>query len=150
MKQLSLGSFFVYLHLEPRDALFGGRTSPAVLYYDSRITRLPAMYFDVCSLYPHVQKKFEYLTQHPTILRSDACKDVDLNFVFGLIKCKILPPTNLLFPVLPFRSEKLTFPLCRTCVLKQQQQTCNHNDEERVLYGTWTSVEVQKALELGY
>ena len=150
LKQLSLGSFFVYLHLEPHDALFGGRTSPAVLYYDSRITRLPAMYFDVCSLYPHVQKKFEYPTQHPTILRGDACKDVDLNFVFGLIKCKILPPTNLLFPVLPFRSEKLTFPLCRTCVLKQQQQTCNHNDEERVLYGTWTSVEVQKALELGY
>ncbi|CAB4013527.1 DNA polymerase [Paramuricea clavata] len=150
LKQLRLDSFLEYLHLEPRDALFGGRTSPTVLYYDISSTCLPAMYFDVCSLYPHVQKKFEYPTQHPTILRGEECKDIDLYSVFGLIKCKILPPMNLLFPVLPFRSEKLTFPLCRTCVLKQQRDTCNNNDEQRALYGTWTSVEIQKALELGY
>ena len=27
---------------------------------------------------------------------------------------------------------------------------CTHNDEEKALYGTWTSIEVQKALEYGY
>ena len=101
------------------------------------------------SLYPFVQKMFDFPTQHPEIFRGDICNSKNLNYIFGLIKCKILPPTNLLFPVLPYRSEKLTFPLCRTCVHKRNQH-CTHSDEERALYGTWTSVEIQKALELGY
>ncbi|CAB3980640.1 DNA polymerase [Paramuricea clavata] len=150
LKQLQLTSFFEFIQLEPRDALFGGRTSSATLYYDMKHSGLPAMYFDVCSLYPYVQKKFEYPTQHPVILHGLACQNIDVNHVFGLIKCKILPPTHLLFPVLPFRSEKLTFPLCRTCVLRQQRDRCDHNDEQRALYGTWTSIEIQKALQLDY
>ncbi|CAB3978621.1 DNA polymerase [Paramuricea clavata] len=52
--------------------------------------------------------------------------------------------------MLPFRSEKLTFPLCRTCVQRQQRETCDHDDEQRALYGTWTSIEIQKALQLDY
>ncbi|CAB3977900.1 DNA polymerase [Paramuricea clavata] len=150
LKQLRLTSFFEFIQLEPRDALFGGRTSPARLYYDMTDTGLRAMYFDVCSLYPYVQKKFEYPTQHPVILRGRDCENVDVNQVFGLIKCKILPPTHLLFPVLPYRSVKLTFPLCSTCVLRQQCETCQHDDEQRALYGTWTSIEIQKALQLNY
>jgi 2-keto-3-deoxy-6-phosphogluconate aldolase len=27
---------------------------------------------------------------------------------------------------------------------------CAHSEEERALYGTWTSVEVRKAIEMGY
>ncbi|CAB3980304.1 DNA polymerase [Paramuricea clavata] len=150
LKQIRLTMFFEFIHLEPRDALFGGRTSPATLYYDMQHTGLPAMYFDVCSLYPYVQKKFQYPTQHPVIVKGRECQNMDINQVFGLIKCKILPPTHLLFPVLPFRSDKLTFPLCCTCVQRQQSETCHHNDEQRALYGTWTSVEIQKALELDY
>ncbi|CAB3983354.1 DNA polymerase [Paramuricea clavata] len=150
LKQLRLTSFFEFIQLEPRDALFGGRTSPATLYYDMKHTGLRAMYFDICSLYPYVQKKFEYPTQHPVIFRGPACQNIDVNHVFGLIKCKILPPTHLLFPVLPFRSEKLTFPLCRTCVQRQQSDPCQHDDEQRALYGTWTSIEIQKALQLDY
>ncbi|CAB3977264.1 DNA polymerase [Paramuricea clavata] len=150
LKQLRLTSFFEFIQLEPRDALFGGRTSPAVLYYDMAVNGLPAMYYDVCSLYPYVQKKFRYPTQHPVILKGKDCENIDVNHVFGLIKCKILPPTHLLFPVLPYRSNKLTFPLCRTCVDCQQRETCRHGDEQRALYGTWTSVEIQKALQLDY
>ncbi|CAB3978337.1 DNA polymerase [Paramuricea clavata] len=150
LKELRLTSFFEFIQLEPRDALFGGRTSPATLYYDMKDTGLPAMYFDVCSLYPYVQKKFQYPTGHPVILKGRECENIDVNQVFGLIKCKILPPTHLLFPVLPYRSTKLTFPLCRTCVQRQQNETCRHNDEQRALYGTWTSVEIQKALQLDY
>ncbi|CAB3978622.1 DNA polymerase [Paramuricea clavata] len=40
LKQLRLTSFFEFIQLEPRDALFGGRTSPAVLYYDMKHTGL--------------------------------------------------------------------------------------------------------------
>ena len=151
IKKISLGEFFTHLNLNPRDALFGGRTSPAILYYDSQgdAKKRKVRYYDMTSLYPFVQKMFDFPTQHPEIFRGDICNSKNLNYIFGLIKCKILPPTNLLFPVLPYRSEKLTFPLCRTCVHKRNQH-CTHSDEERALYGTWTSVEIQKALELGY
>ena len=125
-----MGDFFTYLN--PRDALFGGHTSPAILYYDGVRKKKKACYYDVTSLYLFVQKMFEFPTQHLEIFRGDVCNTKNLNYVFGLIKCKILPPTNLLFPVLPYRSEKLTFPLCRTCVTKQKQQ-CTHNEDERVL-----------------
>ena len=57
---------------------------------------------------------------------------------------------DLLFPVLPYRTSKLTFPLCATCVIERQQEQCTHDDNQRALYGTWTSVEVQKAIQMGY
>ena len=42
------------------------------------------------------------------------------------------------------------FPLCRTCVETLQQTTCEHTDEDRTLFGTWVSIELKKALLLGY
>ena len=42
------------------------------------------------------------------------------------------------------------FPLCRTCVETLQQTPCHHNDDERALYGTYVSLELQKAIEIGY
>jgi G:T-mismatch repair DNA endonuclease (very short patch repair protein) len=148
LKVLRHRDFFININLSPRDALFGGRTSPAILYFHSLQQR--ARYYDFTSLYPYVQKKYMYPTKHPTITRGETkCRDVTIADVFGLIKCKILPPKRLLFPVLPCRTEKLTFPLCRTCVTLFCEH-CTHNDEERALYGTWTSVEVHKALEYGY
>ncbi|CAF0975526.1 unnamed protein product [Brachionus calyciflorus] len=48
-----------------------------------------------------------------------------------MIKCKILPPRELYFPVLPSRiNGKLIFPLCRTCA-DLQQTKCNHSIEEK-------------------
>jgi hypothetical protein len=55
----------------------------------------------------------------------------------------------MLFPVLPVHTSKLTFSLCTTCA-EQQCKQCTHDDEQRALYRTWTSVEVHKALEHGY
>lgn len=69
----------------------------------------------------------------------------------GLIKCRVLPPTNLLHPVLPYRcNKKLTFPLCATCCMNRQQAECGHSEDERALSGTWVTLEMKKALELGY
>lgn len=69
----------------------------------------------------------------------------------GLIKCKVLPPQNLLHPVLPHRcNNKLVFPLCATCAENCQQDQCQHSDAERALDGAWVSLELKKALELGY
>jgi hypothetical protein len=149
VKVLRARDFFANTNLNPRDALFGGRTSPAIMYYKFTHGE-KGCYYDFTSLYPAVQKKYCYPTKHPQIIRSvEDCSDVEISSIFGLIKCKILPPTNVLFPVLPYRTNKLTFPLCRTCV-DDLNDLCTHNDEERALWGTWTSIEVQKAIEYGY
>jgi hypothetical protein len=101
-------------------------------------------------LYPYVQKIYEYPTKHPEITRGlENCAKIDLNYIFGLVKCKILPPTNLLFPIIPYRTTKLTFPLCRTCA-DTLCGTCTHSEGERVLTGTWTSIEIQEAIKHGY
>ena len=142
--------FFINVHLNPRDALFGGRTSPARLYFEAR-TDERAFYADFTSLYPFVKKKYVYPTRHPTIIcGEEKCREISVENIFGLIKCKILPPKQLLFPVLPCRAGvKLTFPLCRSCVTTLCYN-CTHDDEARALFGTWTSVEIHKALQHGY
>jgi hypothetical protein len=106
IKRISLGEFFEHLNLNPRDALFGGRTSPAILYYDREgdLKKRKVRYYDVTSLYPFVQKMFDFPTQHPVIFRGEVCNSKNPKHIFGLIKCKILPPTNLLLPVLPYQS----------------------------------------------
>ena len=53
--------------------------------------------------------------------------------------------------------QKLTFPLCRSCVQKEQAQPmltrihyCPHSDADRMLRGTWCTPELVKAVEKGY
>ena len=70
---------------------------------------------------------------------------------YGLIKCDVLPPSFLFYPVLPYRAQgKLMFPLCRTCAENLQETPCEHSEEERMLSGTWCSIEIQKVLDVGY
>lgn len=56
----------------------------------------------------------------------------------------------MFFPVLPYRTDKLTFPLCGACAKAQNSNPCHHTADERALVGTWTTVELLKALEFGY
>ena len=139
----------------PRDCLFGGRTENTCLYYQAKEGE-KIMYFDVTSLYPTVNKYDEYPIKHPRIIRCNF--DYDLNAYFGMIRAKVLPPKNLLHPVLPVKAnmgvdgEKLVFALCRTCVEEQNFviNSCNHDDEERSFEGAWISPEFYKAIEKGY
>ena len=104
------------------------------------------------SLYPWVCKYGMYPLGHPEIYYNDNIPDQ----VLGFLKCKILPPTNLFHPLLPVRlNGKLVFPLCMTCAeegtsKENIQQECTHSDEQRALIGTWVSLEIDKALSLGY
>jgi hypothetical protein len=69
----------------------------------------------------------------------------------GLIFCKILPPNDLYFPVLPIRlNNRLIFPLCHECAVNLNNQNCNHSESQRALVGTYTTMELKKALELNY
>ena len=75
---------------------------------------------------------------------------VFLTSVFGLIKCCILPPRKLLFPVLPAKiNDKLIFTLCRSCA-NNKLDYCNHGDNDRMIYGTWVSEEIKKAISFDY
>ena len=93
---------------------------------------------------------------HPVFINPPG--HTDISHYFGFIKCEVLPPPHLYHPVLPFRyGQKLSFPLCRTCVEKEQpkpltkrSEICSHSVEERKLIGTWPSPELMKAQEMGY
>jgi hypothetical protein len=138
--------------LNPRDSLYGGRTNATCLLYEADEEKGEEIkYLDVCSLYPYVCKYCRFPTGHPRLLT----EHIDLNRIRqyeGLIKCKVLPPKDLYHPVLPHHCQgKLMFPLCRTCAETcNQDQPCYHTQEERALTGTWVSVELFKALDMGY
>ena len=132
--------------INPREALYGGRTNAAKLYHrvenDEKI-----MYIDVCSLYPHVMVKHEYPVGHPKIITENFSSVHDY---FGIIKCSILAPRKLYFPVLPVKMDnKLLFPLCATCA-KLKTSTCDHSDSDRCLEGVWCTPEIVEALNAGY
>ena len=67
----------------------------------------------------------------------------------------MVPPKGLYHPVLPQRIkvdnyEKLIFTLCKACAETRNQNECKHTDDKRSFIGTWTTDEVNKAIEKGY
>jgi hypothetical protein len=138
--------------LNPRDAFFGGRTEAFKLKKSVDGVKEKIKYIDVCSLYPTVMYYDQYPKGHPTeIIRNPPQYDPTW---FGFIKCKVLAPRNLYIPVLPIKvkmlkNEKLLFPLCLKCFVENKHK-CTHSDVERQFVGTWSTVEVKKAVEAGY
>ena len=137
--------------LNPRDAFFGGRTNASKLLYRFKEGEC-GKYVDFCSLYPSVQFYKKYPIGHPKKIISPEKYDKKW---YGFIKCKILAPRELYHPVLPQKiqcnkSEKLMFPLCISCAKTKQQEKCQHSKNERSFIGTWTTDEVNKAIEKGY
>ena len=134
--------------IEPREAFYGGRVNAAKLYYEAKNDE-KIYYMDFCSLYPYVVKRKQYPIGHPVRITYDF--EINIENYEGLIFCKILPPKQLYFPVLPIRMHnRLIFALCYECCLKQSQISCEHNDEQRSIIGTWVTAEVKHALKLGY
>lgn len=128
-----------------------GRTNATKLYHKTKPNEA-IRYVDICSLYPYVNKYGRYPIGHPIIFSENFAKvDIDHQPYEGLMKIDILPPRQMYHPVLPYRSNgKLLFPLCRTCAESQLKGKCQHTDAERTLHGTWVTLEIYKALELGY
>lgn len=134
-----------------REAFFGGRTSNFSFKYElseeERRNGDQLRYIDVCSLYPTVLKRFPYMIGEPVVINKDFKA---VSEYFGFIKCKILPPKQLHYPVLPAKIDnKLKFPLCRKCVV-ELCELCTHSDEERCLISTWTTVDLIAAEKHGY
>ena len=147
--------------LESRNAFLDGRTNAVALYYKTNTSIGEEIkYVDVTSLYPFINTTGDYPEGHPEIItRPDT---TDITRFFGVARVDVIPPYGLYHPVLPFRygktnAEKLTFPLCRSCVesemlidLLTKSCSCRHSDKERMLHGTWCTPELAKAVELGY
>uniref|UniRef100_A0A1Y1LSM0 DNA-directed DNA polymerase n=1 Tax=Photinus pyralis TaxID=7054 RepID=A0A1Y1LSM0_PHOPY len=123
--------------LNPRNGFFEGRTNAVKLYHKAE-EKEAIRYLDVCSLYPYVNKYGKYPVVHSWVLvTTEELGIVNLNTAEGLVKCTILPPQNLYYPVLPYRChQRLMFPLCRTCCETMQQEVCNHSVEDRQFTGT--------------
>lgn len=137
--------------LQPRDAFFGGRTNAIYLHKDIEANE-KIKYVDYTSLYPWVCKHGKFPIGHPKVYHKGSPNmPTDINKIEGLVKITILPPPDLFHPLLPYRcNNKLTFPLCRTCVESMSKTKCTHSIEERAIIGTWVSLEIQKAVQLGY
>ncbi|KAM3921576.1 uncharacterized protein RB166_010983 [Leptodactylus fuscus] len=133
--------------LEPRDALYGGRTNAIKLYH--KLSEGETIkYFDFTSLYPFVNKTKRYPVGHPKIIYENFGH---LKKYFGIARVKVYPPRDLFFPVLPVKlNKKLMFPLCYTCAANSQTDPCTHTEEERALTGTWCTIELEMAIEKGY
>uniref|UniRef100_A0A336M8F1 DNA-directed DNA polymerase n=1 Tax=Culicoides sonorensis TaxID=179676 RepID=A0A336M8F1_CULSO len=136
--------------LNPRDAFYGGRTEATKIYYKCKENE-KIKYIDVCSLYPYVCKNGFFPIKHPQIYVGDECKELDLKKLHGVIKCRIIPNSELYHPVLPLKlHDKLFFPLCYSCCLELNQEECTHTDDQKAIVGTWVIAEVVKAIEMGY
>ena len=153
--QRFINTFELVTPLEPRDAFFGGRTEATALYTIAAEGET-ITYIDFTSLYPAINKYGLYPTGFPQILFQP--EDQEINHYFGIAKVDILPPERLYHPVLPVRQNgKLTFPLCSACVtqemakpMHERSNLCGHTPEQRMLRGTWVTLELQKAVEKGY
>ncbi|XP_074596429.1 uncharacterized protein LOC141857628 [Brevipalpus obovatus] len=134
-------------HADVKESFFGGRTNNIRFYHKCGLDE-EIKYMDVNSLYPYVLKTKSYPVGHPHVINENF--DSSLKSYFGFVKCRILPPVDLYIPILPTRiSKKLVFTLCKTCA-ESCTETCAHNEKDRSLVGTWTTVELQAALVHGY
>lgn len=130
-----------------REAFFGGRTEPFKLWKKMKDDEC-GRYVDYTSLYPYVQygisepigggEKHEHF--FPVGLPEEKYIDNVEDLMdstgkcrfFGIVKCKVRPPSDLYIPLLPCREDSmLRFDL--------HEKT-----------GTWSTIELEKAVELGY
>ena len=150
-----------------RDCYFGRRTNGIVLYkkfYDGE----KGKYVDFTSLYPDILKYKRFPVGHPEKITKDMdqlllrpckgncfyspCPGVHWELpYFGVMKVTVLPPTDLLHPVLPLKCNgKLKFPLCYTCACNETQEMCQCLDSERMFTHTYCTPELEVALNMGY
>ena len=134
--------------LKLRDCFFGGRTGCNTLFHEVSGEE-KIKYYDFTSLYPASNKLGKYPVGHPQIMTRDL--GTDITPYYGIAKVKVLAPKSLYHPVLPYKTNnKLTFPLCKWCVDNESQEPCKCSKERRSFIGTWTTIELQKAVEMGY
>ena len=150
-----------------RDCYFGGRTNALVLHKKFADGE-KGKYVDFTSLYPDILKYRRFPVGHPERIIKDFQQCLftpcDGNCFyspcegkhwvlpyFGVMKVTILPPTDLLHPVLPLKCNgKLKFPLCYKCACNESKEMCTCLDSERMFTHTYCTPELEVAINMGY
>ena len=140
--------------LNPREAFLGGRTNAIKLHHKVEENK-QIKYSDMISLYPCANPECEYPIGHPEFI--DQPGTIDISKYYGLVKCKILPPIRTISSCITIQI-RLQTPVStmqnmraatdKTTTNKRSEK-CPHSAEERSLTGTWTTFELQKAIEKG-
>jgi hypothetical protein len=139
-----------YYGANQRKSFCGGRTNNLVFKADDSQGKI--RYYDVTSMYPYILKSRQFPLQHPVVYNGGFdSPDFNLKDMFGFVLCSVLAPKDLYLPVLPSKiNGRLEFVLCEKCAIDSHQGSCTHSDEERQLTGTWTTEELNMAIEKGY
>ena len=153
-----------------REAYYGGRCGALKIYHQF-LPPTQGRLLDFTSLYPWALKYGTFPLSHPvkcydlgTIEKRPCPAPQRHRFCpgeshshhhlahFGLIKVNILPPKDLLHPVLPYRSKKgkLLFPLCSTCADQNAREPCTCKEHQRAWVHTYCTPELEVALDMGY
>ena len=133
-----------------KDAFSGGRCETMkMLDHAEEGERI--RYLDVISLYP-TSVLDPLPTCHPEILSDARQFDYTLeSYKLAIIKASVAAPRELYIPVLGLKiNNRFKFALCRTCAEKDLKKQCKCSYQERLLTGTWTSLELKEALIVGY
>lgn len=149
------------LPLDPREAYKGGVSELYKFSVEKNIQMV-----DFVSQYPTslLGKSFSPYTNEqlqwflPTgVPKRKKIEDYVMCNKLAIVKCKILPPKDLYAPFLGFKvpsilsgTYEVLYGLCKTCMIYRNLHACTHIDDDRAIFGTWTSVEIHHALKLGY
>uniref|UniRef100_A0A7E4VQB5 DNA-directed DNA polymerase n=1 Tax=Panagrellus redivivus TaxID=6233 RepID=A0A7E4VQB5_PANRE len=160
-KELSLNAelktMYDAVEIEPRmelrrDVLRGGRTEAFMYHYIPK-EHETIKAADFVSMYPDVMRNNPYPIGHPDVITREKFVDNPVKALQydGFALVRILPPEQL-FPVfLHYRSrdKRLIFTLCAACAESLAVQ-CDHTVMEKSWVAGYTTIELKKAVELGY
>lgn len=146
--------WLVVLQFMSHFSIKGGRTQTYQLKAELSTDKM-IDYVDFNSLYPATTSYFaEYPIGSPNVITNNfkEFKTGESSPYRGLIKCDILPPTTIQYPVIGCRMNgKLVFPVCYACARRGLNQECDHEtDQERMIHATVCDVELTRALLRGY
>ena len=135
--------------LEPRRAFFEGRTNGICLFKEMTENE-QIHYVDFTSFYLWTNKYCEVPTGYWNSYKRSSDRPITqwLLRPHQVYHFTSYLPLSSRSPVLCSRQTNV--PLCTTCAENLRQTPCEHSEEERMLSGTWCSIEIHKALQLGY
>ena len=118
------------------------------------------IYLDVISQYPDIAMSESFPVGDFEVLIGDGLKNVSATHpltvngkeIYGLIFLLIEAPRDNKYPFLLHRTKdkRSVATLCVKCSEDQAISSCNHDDIQRFIRGTYTTVEINYAISLGY
>ena len=149
--------------LQPRTCVRGAYFDVySLLWSNSKFPSDNLYFLDINGLYSFCAINFPFMIGKYHTLIGKSLENLELrnnlffynsNKVMGSILVTILPPQNLFFPFLLYRTKsgkgKTVNTLCRTCC-ENKIKNCKHSDLERAITSSYMISEIEFALSLNY